>query len=191
METVFIAFNDETDSARANHVRKQLLASEQFRVAGYSPYTTWAKCKSGDSLENLRVDFDKSMESAGYTMILLGEDCATNPWIRYAIERSYVLGKPLFALDISMIEDETGKTCAPDINPLERFAVLEQNVKTYLSDRYSTYRWAPDLLDHLDNYLDKARSDARKANARKQLQQSVQSKKYRDYESMRLANPAI
>ena len=54
METIFIAFNDETDSARANHVRKQLLASERFRVAGYSPYTTWAKCKSGDSLENLR-----------------------------------------------------------------------------------------------------------------------------------------
>ena len=99
--------------------------------------------------------------------------------------------KPLFALDISMIADETGNSSSPDINPLERFAVLEQNVKVYLSDRYSTYRWTPDFLKHIDNYLDQARANARKANAHKQEQQSERSAKYRDYESMRLANPAI
>ena len=188
METIFIAFNDETDSARTNHVRKQLLSSERYRVAGYSPYTTWAKSKSGESVKALRADFDKEMGSSSVTMVLLGEDCATNPWIRYAIERSYVLGKPLFSLDISMIVDEMGNSCTPDINPLERFAVLERNQKIYLSDRYHTYRWQSDLLAKFEDYLTQAKLDANKATACKQQQQSMQSANYRNYESMRLAD---
>ena len=87
MDTLFIAFNDETDSARTNKVRKQLLASDQYNVTGYSPYTTWAKSKSGDSLDNLRADFDREFKSARCVIVMLGEDCAANPWIRYAISR--------------------------------------------------------------------------------------------------------
>ena len=188
METIFIAFNDETDSVRAKHVRTQLLASDQYLVNGYAPYTTWAKSRSGDSINELRADFDEEIKSAAYVIVMVGEDCAANPWIRYAIERSYVLEKPLFALDISNIADENGDTCVPDLNPLERFAVLERGKKIYLSERYATYQWDEDLLEALPNCLAIARSNAAEIAAAKQQQQTTQATNYRNYESMRLAN---
>lgn len=190
METLFIAFNDETDSARTQRVREQLLANDTYLVSGYAPYTTWAKSKSGDSLKELRADFDRDISSAHYVIILLGEDCATNPWIRYAIERSYVLEKPMFALNINMITDEQGNTCARDINPLERFAVLEHGRKIYLSDRYQTYDWDENLAEALPNCLARAEKSATAVAASKRAQQTVQSTNYRDYESMRFANSA-
>ena len=190
METLFIAFNDETDSARTQRVREQLLENSEYRVAGYSPYTTWAKSKSGDSIEELRADFDRDIASAHCVIILIGEDCAANPWIRYAIERSYVLEKPMFALNINMIADEHGETCRRDINPLERFAVLENGRKIYLSDRYHTYDWDERLSDALPNCLTRAAQSAAEVSASKHAQQSVQSTNYRNYESKRLANSA-
>ena len=191
MDTLFIAFNDETDSARTNRVRKQLLASGQYIVAGYSPYTTWAKSKSGDSLDNLRADFDRDFKSARCVIIMLGEDCAANPWIRYAIERSYVLEKPMFALDISMIPDENGNTCQVDLNPLERFAVVENGEKIYLNERYATYAWNENLIAALPACLHQADLSASQVAASKQQHQASQPANYRNYESMRLANTSL
>ncbi|MEM7467810.1 MAG: TIR domain-containing protein [Pseudomonadota bacterium] len=191
METIFVTFNDETDSARANHVRKQLLSTERYLVAGYSPYTTWAKTKSGDSLENLRASFDRELKSASTSIVMVGEDSATNPWIRYAIERCYVLSKPLFALDISAIPDELGKACTADLNPLERFAVLEHGKKVYLSDRYESHVWRADFLECLGVYLQRARASAAKIADIKADQQSARSTNYRDYESMRLDRATV
>ncbi len=34
MDPLFLAFNDECDSARVNHIRKQLLASGRYQAAG-------------------------------------------------------------------------------------------------------------------------------------------------------------
>ena len=129
METVFIAYNDETDSTRANHVRKQLLASGTYLVEGYSPFTSWSKTRNGSSLQDLKTEFDKQLACASVAVILVGENSATNPWIRYAIEQSYVNDKALFVLDISQIPDEHGETCTPDINPLERFRGIRSRTK--------------------------------------------------------------
>ena len=188
METLFVAFNDESDSARTNRVRKQLLESGKYLVSGYSPYTTWAKSRSGDSISELRADFDRDFKSARCVIVMLGEECATNPWIRYAIERSYVLEKAMFALDISMIADENDKVCSPDINPLERFAVLENGEKIYLSERYHTHLWHEELLTALPDWLRQADQNAARIATSKHQQQSMQSTNYRDYESMRFAS---
>ena len=186
METLFIAYNDETDSTRANHVRKQLLASGRFLVEGYSPFTSWAKTRNGSSLQDLKAEFDKQLASTSVTLVLVGEDAATNPWIRYAIEQSYVNDKALFVLDISHIPDEHGDTCTADINPLERFAVLEGGQKLYLHDRYPSYTWQESFVDYVDDYISIAKSSAAESKHAKACQTHQQSSNYRNYESQRL-----
>lgn len=186
MKTLFIAYNDETDSTRANHVRKQLLASGRFLVEGYSPFTTWSKTRNGSSLEDLKREFNKQLGSASVTLILIGEDSATNPWIRYAIERSYVADKALLVLDISQIPDEHGATAVPDINPLERFAVIEGGKKLYLHHRYPSYTWQETFLDCVDDYLAIARDSAVESERSKKYSATQQSSNYRNYESMHL-----
>jgi hypothetical protein len=146
MDTLFLAYNDECDSARANHVRKQLLGSERYQVEGYSPFTTWSKTNSGPSVEQIENTIRDGLASSIATLVLIGPDSAANRWIRYAIEQSYTAKKPMLGLFVNDLADERGKNCIADVNPLERFAVLEQGKKVYLSDRYPSYAWS-DLGD--------------------------------------------
>lgn len=190
METLFIAYNDETDSARTNHVRKQLLASGRFLVEGYSPFTSWSKTRNGSSLQDLKAEFDIQLNSASVTLVLIGGDAATNPWIRYAIERSYVGDKALFALDISQIPDEHGATTVPDLNPLERFAVVEDGQKLYLHRRYPSYTWQKNFMDSVDDYIAIAKNSAAESKRMKHSAATHQSSNYRNYESMRLDTPS-
>ena len=91
-------------------------------------------------------------------MVLIGPDAATNPWIRYAIEISYTKKNPMIALYINELPDERGDSAEADLNPLERFAVMELGKKVYLSDRYATNTWS-DLADgEFDRWLDEAKN---------------------------------
>lgn len=191
METLFIAYNDETDSTRANHVRKQLLATERFLVEGYCPYTSLSKTRHGAGIQDLKQQFDKQLAASVAAVLLLGEDCATNPWIRYAIEQCYVHDMPFFGLDISMIPDEYGHTSKPDINPLERFAVLEGGQKIYLDCRYRTYQWKPTFDDSITDYLIAAKNNAALSQRAKNNRPATHTKNYRNYESMRSLSEAV
>jgi len=62
-------------------------------------------------------------------LVLIGPDAATNPWIRYAIELSYTKKNPMIALYINELPDERGDSAEADLNPLERFAVMELGKK--------------------------------------------------------------
>ena len=157
MESLYIAYNDECDSARANHVRKQLLATKRYLVEGYMPFTTWSKTKLGTSVEQIRSSIDEGLERSQATLILIGPDAAANPWIRYAIERTYNAQKPMLALFINELKDEHGESDTADINPLERFAVLERGKKVYLSERYATYAWSDLGTGEFEAWLELAR----------------------------------
>jgi hypothetical protein len=186
VEILFVAFNDETDSTRVNHVRRQLLASERFLVEGYSPFTSWAKTRSGSSLQDLKADFDTQLHAASVATICIGPDCAANPWVRYTIEQCYVHGKPLFTLDISQLPNEYGKLCQPDINPLERFAVEENGQRVYLNTRYPSYTWQPDFISQIDHCICEAKASAARSEKAKAVNQVQQSSNYRNYESQRV-----
>ena len=169
MESLFLAYNDECDSARVNHVRKQLLATGRYQAEGYMPFTTWSKTKLGCSTEEIKRTIEDGVERSSATLILIGPDSATNPWVRYAIERSHSAKKPMFAIYINELPDERGKTAAPDLNPLERFAVMERGKKVYLSDRYRTYTWS-DLNDgQFEMWLELAKRECGEPKSRSRV----------------------
>jgi hypothetical protein len=157
MESLYIAYNDVCDSARANHVRKQLLASKRYLIEGYMPFTTWSKTKLGTSTEQIKSSIEEGLERSAATLVLVGPDSAANPWIRYAIERTYNAQKPMLALFINKLKDEHGNTDTADVNPLERFAVLERGKKVYLSERYAAYGWSDLSSGEFEAWLELAR----------------------------------
>ena len=64
----------------------------------------------------------------------------------------------MIALYINELPDERGDSAEADLNPLERFAVMELGKKVYLSDRYATHTWS-DLADsEFDRWLDEAKN---------------------------------
>jgi hypothetical protein len=159
MESLFLAYNDECDAARVNCVRKQLLATGRYLAEGYMPFTTWSKTKLGCSSEEIQRTIEKGLEHASAALILIGPDAAANPWIRYVIERSYASKKPMLGLFINDLPDERGKSAQADLNPLERFAVLERGKKIYLSDRYRTYTWSDPADGQFDMWLELAKHE--------------------------------
>lgn len=165
MESLFLAYNDECDSARVNHIRKQLLGTGRFLTEGYLPFTTWSKTKLGASTEEIKRTIEEALERCSATLVLIGPDAAANPWIRYAIERTHSKKKPMLALTINDIPDERGHTADADLNPFERFAVMEQGRKIYLSDRYHTYGWS-DLDDgQFEMWLELAKRECEERSA--------------------------
>jgi hypothetical protein len=167
METLYVAYNDECDSARVNSVRKQLLGTGRYLIEGYMPFTTWSKTKLGCSTDEIKRNIEDGLVRCCATLILIGPDAAANPWIRYAIERSYKIEIPMIALYINQLPDERGESAEADLNPLERFAVMERGKKIYLSDRHSTYTWSGVTDGKFERWLDQARySRARPAPGR-------------------------
>ena len=114
METVYLAYNDECDSARVNSVREQLLGTGRNLIEGYMPFTTWSKTNPGCSIEEINRNFDEGLVRCCATLIMIGPDAAANPWIRYAIERSYKIEIPMIAIYINQLPDEQGESTEAD-----------------------------------------------------------------------------
>ena len=130
MDSLYIAYNDECDSTRANHVRKQLLGSKRYLVEGYMPFTTWSKTKLGTSTEQIKTSIEEGFERSDATLVLIGPDAATNPWIRYAIELTYNAQKPMLAMFINELKDEHGITNECDEAPCAGINIAEQFVRS-------------------------------------------------------------
>jgi hypothetical protein len=160
MDSLFLAYNDECGSARANYIRKQLLGTGRYQVEGFSPFTTWSKTNSGPSVERIQNSIRDELGRSIATLVLIGSDSAANHWIRYAIEQRYTTKKPMLGFYINDLTDERGKKCIADVNPLERFAVLEHGKKVYLSERYNSYEWSGLSGGKFETWLELARQKA-------------------------------
>ena len=55
MDSLYLAYNDECDSARVNDVRKQLLGTGRFLAEGYMPFTAWSETKHGCSNDEIKI----------------------------------------------------------------------------------------------------------------------------------------
>ena len=77
MESLYLAYNDECDSSRVNSVRKQLLGTGRYSVAGYMPFTTWSKTKLGCSIDEIKRNIDDGLLRCCATLVLIGPDAAT------------------------------------------------------------------------------------------------------------------
>ena len=71
METLYLAYNDECDSARANIVRKQLLGTGRYSVEGYMPFTTWSKTKFGCSTDEIKRNIEEWLLRCCATLVLI------------------------------------------------------------------------------------------------------------------------
>jgi hypothetical protein len=55
---------------------------------------------------------DAQLTSTSVTVVLVGAETCSNPWVEYEIQRSKELGHGLIGIDISTIEDWARKTSA-------------------------------------------------------------------------------
>lgn len=105
---VFFSFEYEHDVSRANVVRKSGM-TKHIEDAGFIDAAEFEKVKKrGD--DAVRVWIDGQLKGTTVTAVLVGQHTCSSKWVKYEIEASKKRGNGLLGIDISKIEDFSGKT---------------------------------------------------------------------------------
>lgn len=113
---VFFSFHYSRDAWRVGQVRNCNVVSGYDKNPFYDK-AGWETIKrqGNDAIKNW---IEKQLNGTSVTVVLIGKETSTRPWVKYEIKRSIELGKGLIGIDISKIKDRDGNTDETGSNPL-------------------------------------------------------------------------
>lgn len=116
---VFFSFHFERDLTRANMARNRWLALAKGGVepTGFFTAAAWheAKKKGKGGVTKL---VDDALKNTTVTAVLVGEETASQPYVKHAIERSIAQGNGIVGVRIHELPTFDGSTDEPGANPL-------------------------------------------------------------------------
>jgi hypothetical protein len=106
MRHVYFAFHYEDDIWRANQVRNSGLVFGA-RSVGFADRSLWEKAKTRGhgALEKLILD---GLDGTSATVVLIGEDTADRPWVKFEMQESYDRNNALVGVRIHHLADQRG-----------------------------------------------------------------------------------
>jgi len=113
---VFFSFHYDRDAWRVAQVRNSNVISGYEKNPFYDK-AGWESIKrQGD--QAIKDWIEKQLNGTSVTVVLIGKETSTRPWVKYEIKRSIELGKGLMGIDISKIKNKEGNTDTTRENPL-------------------------------------------------------------------------
>ena len=144
---VFFSFHYERDAWRVSQVRNCNVVSGYEKNPFYDK-ADWEKIKRR-GYQAIKNWIEEQLSGTTVTVVLIGKETSTRPWVRYEIKRSVELGKGLIGIDISKIKDQYRETDDTGSNPLPT--------------GYKRYLWNNDNgRENLGAWIEKAAQDAGK-----------------------------
>lgn len=138
---VFFSFHYARDSWRVGQVRNCNVISGYDKNPFYDKADWEAIKKQGT--QAVKNWIEKQLNGTSVTIVLIGKETSTRPWVKYEIKRSIELGKGLIGIDISKIKDQDGNTDDTGANPIPA--------------RYRKYLWNNDNgRENLGDWIEKA-----------------------------------
>ncbi|MCX5717710.1 MAG: TIR domain-containing protein [Nitrospirae bacterium] len=113
---VFFSFHYSRDAWRVGQVRNCNVISGYDKNPFYDKADWEAIKKQGT--QAVKNWIEKQLNGTSVTVVLIGKETSTRPWVKYEIKRSIELGKGLIGIDISKIKDQDGNTDDTGANPL-------------------------------------------------------------------------
>lgn len=107
MRHVYFAFHYEADIWRVNRVRNSGLLFGA-RSVGFADRSLWerAKTKGRSALERIIRD---GLDGTSATVVLIGEETAGRPWVRFEIKESWSRNNALIGVRIHHLADHRGE----------------------------------------------------------------------------------
>lgn len=125
----FFSFHFQRDIWRANVVRNANKVDAVARVP-YFDASLWEKAKrQGDAA--IKAMIDTALRNTSVTVVLIGAETASRPYVKYEIQRSIERGNGLLGVRIHGIEDQSGKTDLPGALPAGVGTVVAWNRDTF------------------------------------------------------------
>jgi hypothetical protein len=136
---VFFSFHYERDVWRAGQVRNSWVTKDR-EAAGFWDAACWEEVKKkGD--EAIKRWIDNQLDNTSVTVVLIGAETSTRPYVGYEIEQSYKRGNGLLGIRIHSLKDMNGRTDVMGTNPFDSWYITQNGVQTYFSSIYKTYDW--------------------------------------------------
>lgn len=143
---VFYSFHYERDAMRAQQVRNIGV------IEGNAPVSPneWEQVqRKGDSA--IKRWIDTSLEYRSAVVVLVGQETANRPWVRYEIQRGWELGKAVFGIRIHNLRCPRQGTSQPGANPFDRFDFGKMPFSSIVPC-YDPYGW--DAYGHIAENMD-------------------------------------
>lgn len=154
---VFFSFYHKGDIGRIGQVRNSWLTKGED--AGYIDEASWESIKrQGD--DAVKRWIDTQLNGTSVTVVLIGNETASRPWVRHEIRESHKKGNGLLGIYIHSLKDfRNGQTSYKGNNPFRHFTIVD-STRT-LADIYPVYDWNLDNgFQNLGSWIDAAAKKA-------------------------------
>ncbi|RKG63926.1 TIR-like domain-containing protein [Corallococcus sp. CA054B] len=161
---VFFSFHYERDIFRVNVVRNSNMVKGSIE-AGYIDSSLWEEAKlKGDAA--IKRMINGALDNTSVTVVLIGQETASRPYVRYEIEQSLARSNGLLGIYIHNISDARSFLSALQINtqgdnPFRHVHERKGGFDIPLSYRVNCYDWINDNgYQHFGNWVEQAARDA-------------------------------
>ena len=120
---VFYSFHFDNDVMRVQQIRNM------GALEGNEPVSAndWEKLQKKDG--GVKKWIDDNMAYRSCVVVLVGEETAKRPWVKYEIEKAWNDSKGLLGIYIHNLECPRNGTCDKGSNPFDQFTFTDGNNK--------------------------------------------------------------
>ena len=135
----FFSFYYERDAWRAGQVRNSWVTKDR-EAAGFWDKAKWEEVK-GKGEDAIHRWIDEQMLGTSVTVVLIGAETSTRPYIDYEITESHKKKNGMLGIYIHNIKDMGTKTDTKGANPFDKWTFKDSKGNII---RYSAYDWVND-----------------------------------------------
>ncbi|HPL67084.1 MAG TPA: TIR domain-containing protein [Smithellaceae bacterium] len=156
---VFFSFHFDNDVMRVQQIRNIGAIEDNKPVSA----NDWEEIKKKGN-DAIKKWINENMAYRSCVVVLIGEETAKRPWVRYEIEKAWNDGKGLLGIYIHNIKCPRNGTCDKGPNPFDEFNFKNGNklstaVKCHNPKSTDAYN---DIKNNIDDWIESAIA-ARKA----------------------------
>ncbi|MDU0458576.1 MAG: TIR domain-containing protein [Geobacteraceae bacterium] len=149
---VFYSFHFDNDVMRVQQIRNM------GALDGNEPVSAndWEKLQKTDG--GIKKWINDNMDYRSCVVVLVGEQTANRPWVKYEIEKAWNDGKGILGIHIHNLKCPRNGTCSKGPNPFDQFNFkdgrkLSSVVKCYNPDSRDAYN---DIKNNIETWIEQA-----------------------------------
>jgi hypothetical protein len=168
---VFFSFHHQKDSWRVAQVRNSWV-TQKGETNKFMDAASWEQVRRKGP-EAVKAWIDAELNGTGVTVVLIGEETASRPFVKYEIEASFRRKNGLLGIHIHRIKNSEKKISRKGRNPLDDFiaivdypffGIFGHKIEQRYSEIFQTFDWVQD--DGRRNMAEWIEEAVRRANRR-------------------------
>ena len=132
---VFFSFHYENAIWRVSQIRNSWFLKPKREAAGFWDAAAWESVqRQGPGAVKRWID--TQLDGSSVTVVLIGSETASRPYVRYEIDRSREKGNGMLGIYIHNMKDQNGRTSLQGANPF-----VGNGLQSLLTCPYFVYDW--------------------------------------------------